>query len=642
MIEESLADPWCIQHFTPWAASDPGTLIAEFFATISAAMKPKLRTKVRKSMAGILTVGSAAAEMIPVAGGAAAAAAKQAEDFLSRPEPFDKQFRRLSEDLRKAEVKILVVVDDIDRLHVDELMSLFKTIRLLGNFPGIHYLLAYDERTVCDVLASTPMANQSSERALKYLEKIVQYPFATPPLQPVHREREVASSLATVADRCGLDMNEWARENDAGRSSASDLLGLIPRSDLTTLRSIHRLCEQLEVALLSVGPSEVDFYDMLLITYIRLTHPTLHRAVFDSKSSLLGTGMTYALERAGRPQSEWQAEINRSTDGVSEGTQSELRNVLHYMFERVPRADHRIARQIGARYRPKRVSDATYFDRYFYLTVPLGDISDRDVIAGIEGIVQDGRLLSQSDLVAALSDERKALAAEKANRYLLNPESLRTASAGQFALASTALCERLIEEPEHSSPNYETTRMVGLLLLQAMSKSADTDGRQLLDDFESRFGPVRTAFVLSSSGVYPTDENREDRPPNSVWLENHRRRQYDACIDDLTGSTVDRSIGVLGLAQFLDFETRSRVSRQMLQMLDSGVELVELASRFVGSSERSGSRRPGDFYIDEFEQFVPRDRWTVSPMASLDIQQSDDFTEMKRKIAHFSLASESL
>jgi hypothetical protein len=47
-----------------------------------------------------------------------------------------------------------VVVDDIDRLHADELQSAMKAVRLLGRF---------DEKTVLDVLESSDICQWRSD-----------------------------------------------------------------------------------------------------------------------------------------------------------------------------------------------------------------------------------------------------------------------------------------------------------------------------------------------------------------------------------------------------------------------------------------------------------------------------------------------
>ncbi|MBM4516395.1 hypothetical protein GS432_08005 [Rhodococcus hoagii] len=72
-------------------------------------------------------------------------------------DPFAERFTKIPTDQENGK-NILVIVDDIDRLHSDELLSVMKAVRLLGRFDGVHYLLSYDEQTLLGVLEQTDLA----------------------------------------------------------------------------------------------------------------------------------------------------------------------------------------------------------------------------------------------------------------------------------------------------------------------------------------------------------------------------------------------------------------------------------------------------------------------------------------------------
>ena len=86
---------------------------------------------------------------------------------LHNPQCFDE----LSKELQKLGISILVVVDDIDRLQADELLDLLKVVRLLGRFPGVDYLLAYDEQSLIEILRSPDGSGLSQARARSFMEK---------------------------------------------------------------------------------------------------------------------------------------------------------------------------------------------------------------------------------------------------------------------------------------------------------------------------------------------------------------------------------------------------------------------------------------------------------------------------------------
>ena len=63
-----------------------------------------------------------------------------------------KQRLELEKALRKLERPIVIVVDDIDRLQEAEIRDIVRLVRLVGDFPNLVYLLAFDRVRVAKVL----------------------------------------------------------------------------------------------------------------------------------------------------------------------------------------------------------------------------------------------------------------------------------------------------------------------------------------------------------------------------------------------------------------------------------------------------------------------------------------------------------
>ena len=104
-------------------------------------------------LGAILQISAPAAKLIPWVGDTASGAAEMAGDALQKQLSWDKAFQEASAELKDLDLPVLVIADDIDRLHGQELLALLKVVRLLGRFPGVHFLLAYDEQTVTETLS---------------------------------------------------------------------------------------------------------------------------------------------------------------------------------------------------------------------------------------------------------------------------------------------------------------------------------------------------------------------------------------------------------------------------------------------------------------------------------------------------------
>jgi predicted KAP-like P-loop ATPase len=110
---------------------------------------------------------------------------------------WQKQFDELDRMISASGARILITVDDVDRLHGEEILTLIKTIRMLGRFHNVHYVLAYDHAALVDAL-SPGLGGNRTKRAAEYLEKIVQYPLDIPPAQEVQLQAMLDEGLSPL------------------------------------------------------------------------------------------------------------------------------------------------------------------------------------------------------------------------------------------------------------------------------------------------------------------------------------------------------------------------------------------------------------------------------------------------------------
>ena len=77
--------------------------------------------------------------------------------------------------LKKIEGKIVVLIDDIDRLAADEIRELFTIVKAVADFPNTVYILAFDKEVVVRALEKV-----QEGKGEDYLENIVQVPIELP------------------------------------------------------------------------------------------------------------------------------------------------------------------------------------------------------------------------------------------------------------------------------------------------------------------------------------------------------------------------------------------------------------------------------------------------------------------------------
>lgn len=361
---------WVIAHFTPWATDSAEALLIEFYSAFATALDREPRSrKARRALAACLRAAAPLLGLVPAVGSALAESARGASTFLGRQEPWQKAFGRFTAELRKLRVRVLVVADDIDRLQHQELVTLLKVVRLLGRFPGVDYLLAYDEKTLFANLTMADLGAGSHVRARLFMEKIVQYPLVLPPLLSHQVQSRLDQGFAEVLDgRAGQGNVESRLEG------VRDVL----LRQLSTPRSVDRYLAQLRFVISMHAAGEIDDLDLLLVTFVRMQFPEVYARLTAWRGRLTGhkSLSDMLLERTGQ-----KTDFTELFDGLEGDGRDDARRVLAEIFPVVGGQTGRGEPHISSHY---------YFDRYLVHMVPEDDISNADVHAALQQARSEG------------------------------------------------------------------------------------------------------------------------------------------------------------------------------------------------------------------------------------------------------------
>jgi predicted KAP-like P-loop ATPase len=259
-----------VVRFNPWFFSGSEQLISLFFAALAEQLKRQLsRRRTRAVASRLRSYGEALGTIraLPVVGGffgvgsdVLAEAARRTGAGAGLPE----QRARLAEDLRKLGVRVLVLVDDVDRLAPDETRDLMRMVKLVGDLPAITYLLAFDPEPVTAALKAEGIDGR------QYLEKIVQVEHRLPAI-PADRldamlRSAIQSAIAGLPDE-RLDGPRW-----------DDVRERIIRPLVRTPRHVRRYANGLALAIALAG-EEVDLVDVLALAAVATFMPDFHEAL---------------------------------------------------------------------------------------------------------------------------------------------------------------------------------------------------------------------------------------------------------------------------------------------------------------------------------------------------------------------------
>ncbi|WP_248630947.1 P-loop NTPase fold protein, partial [Paenibacillus riograndensis] len=93
--------------------------------------------------------------------------------------------KQIVERLKLADIKLIVLIDDLDRLDNKEIQMVFKLVRMIADFPKTTYIIAMDEEIVTNSLAQMYSKDFVRDVGKEYLEKFIQIPLYIPACDPV-------------------------------------------------------------------------------------------------------------------------------------------------------------------------------------------------------------------------------------------------------------------------------------------------------------------------------------------------------------------------------------------------------------------------------------------------------------------------
>ena len=134
--------------------------------------------------------------------------------------------RTLEKLLQDAGKRILIMIDDIDRLDDGEIATVFKLVKLAADFDHTAYILAFDQQVVAKALAKRYSDTDSS--GTSFIEKIVQVPLELPPADPSELQTMTLQAMTAVLTLAGIELDDadvnrfqdsWHRRRISERSA---------------------------------------------------------------------------------------------------------------------------------------------------------------------------------------------------------------------------------------------------------------------------------------------------------------------------------------------------------------------------------------------------------------------------------------
>ncbi|MFJ6249496.1 MULTISPECIES: P-loop NTPase fold protein [unclassified Streptomyces] len=275
-----------VVKFNPWFFSGTDQLMQFFFDELAGQLrdgrtrKDKLKTASRAVAERLGNYSSALSPLkfIPGAGalldGVSALSEGTSKLLGDEQTSVHQQRAEITELLANLPGRIVVFVDDIDRLSQQEIRDLFRLVRLTGSFPNVVYVLCFDRSVVESALTDGAVEGSA------YLEKIVKISMEVPPLPTQALSPVIASGLAESLDGIDagpLDEKRWP-----------DIFVQLILPMFSTIRDVKRYLASVPLAVRS-RHAEVSLVDILALEALRVRYPAAYELLPPAADLLTGT-----------------------------------------------------------------------------------------------------------------------------------------------------------------------------------------------------------------------------------------------------------------------------------------------------------------------------------------------------------------
>ncbi|MBL9181748.1 MAG: hypothetical protein JNN17_06380 [Verrucomicrobiaceae bacterium] len=192
------------------------------------------------------------------------------------------------EHLAKTGMRVIMLLDDVDRLDPDEILLLFRALKLIADLPNTTFVIAMDEEHVSEVIGKR--IGGDSESGRRYIEKIVTVRLAVPKIPDDVFEDYVLRRCVEVWRRelnvrakhaMAIGLSQQAQRLDPDSASIERMISIFRVLHLPyilTPRTVKTIQNAFAFAL-GLLPDEVDAGDVLLLEATRLLHPKLYLAL---------------------------------------------------------------------------------------------------------------------------------------------------------------------------------------------------------------------------------------------------------------------------------------------------------------------------------------------------------------------------
>ena len=373
MVLESFKgnDKYIVIKFNPWNISSRKQLISDFFLQLSNNIKKenesnKIIGTIGKSL-GTLSKFFKPLGLIPPLSllGTIGDITEKASGFINEyleaeKEDLETLKSNINQELEDLDKKLLIVIDDIDRLCDEEIREMFQLVKSIADFKNTIYILSYDREIVTKALDKS-----QQDKGEEYLEKIVQVPLVLPYISKSDLDKIFINRLNTSID---IPDEEYNNEY----FSKIYYNGLA--ESFENLRDIERYMNVFNLGI-NLAIEELNINDYIVLTLIKVFEPNLYEYIKNNKDYFSGTKFDEFLSK---DKKEILDELEKIYKNLKKFEKRKIKRLMEVIFPKLKETNYDES-FIDIWGKARRIATPVYFESYFRLDFPEDEIKKSEI-----------------------------------------------------------------------------------------------------------------------------------------------------------------------------------------------------------------------------------------------------------------------
>ena len=280
MIENEISnfedDKTIFIRFSPWNYSDKDSLIRLFFESLKIKLNIQRNKKINNAIDNYLEALDILTIFSFFNTNLVGIFKKIIKSISNNNEISDLETnkRSLEKHLVETNKKIIVVIDDLDRLTNIQIREIFQLVKQVADFPNLIYILSMDRDVVARALTEVQNIDGND-----YLEKIVQIPFEIPKIGKEKLQNILNNKIENIInssnEKIDININYWSK-----------VYFKCIEPYINTIRDVNRVINTFQFRF-PVLIQETCFEDLFAITVLEVLEPKLYKWIRENKSFLL-------------------------------------------------------------------------------------------------------------------------------------------------------------------------------------------------------------------------------------------------------------------------------------------------------------------------------------------------------------------